>query len=300
MELPDDLKKLYRHWSLHTKQGTGSLKGKPALMNSIRAFVRERMRIWEKKYKGQMPPYTKDSILSLYRFCNMLRELDRQTIEFHTLLAPLRSDFPLWLLNMFYCRMVARPQTVREVGLLSFDAAKNVEFEKRLRALPRPRYGTPYVFPISVIMRSPTPNREAFIAQHLPSVMKHVAKQVEQLESASVSDAVEQILPAFGFNLRFLWTEVLIDVAYQYPERIDLYKAFPVGPGALPTFGRIDSKAPPHLLAEVLGSLGTPSGLTLHGVPITLSAENWEGVGCEYRKYTNLKEGKGRKRTYRA
>ena len=39
--------------------------------------------------------------------------------------------------------------------------------------------------------------------------------------------------------------------------------------------------------------------LTYEGEPVWLSAENWEGIGCEFRKYTNLLAGTGRKRLYR-
>ncbi len=41
------------------------------------------------------------------------------------------------------------------------------------------------------------------------------------------------------------------------------------------------------------------TGLTYKNEPIILSAENWEGIGCEFRKYTNLKAGNGRKRLYK-
>lgn len=39
--------------------------------------------------------------------------------------------------------------------------------------------------------------------------------------------------------------------------------------------------------------------LTYKGSNVFLSAENWEGIGCEFRKYTNLINGNGRKRIYR-
>jgi hypothetical protein len=302
MELPQELKALYRHWPGHTcarKAGSSNeVFADPQLFLDISAFVSERMRIWEKKYLGQPAPFTTDPILGEYRFCNILRELDRQTIEFHTLLNPLREDFPLWLLNMFYCRMVARPETVRGVGLLSFNTEENEALYKRLLAHPKPRYGTPYVFPISVIMRSDTPTRELFITQHLPRVMEDIAKEVWRWGKISVVEGVKKVLPIFGFNLQFLWTEVLIDVAYQFPEHIDLFKKFPVGPGALPTFGRIDPNVEPALLAQQLGGMSFSSGITYEGRPIILSAENWEGIGCEFRKYTNLSAGHGRRRLF--
>lgn len=251
------------------------------------------------KEAGKKPPYTSDPILSQYRFCNVFREFDAQTIAFHTLLNPLRDDFSLWLLNMFYCRMVARPETVTHTGLLSFDQKENEVFYKKLVDSPRPRYGTPYVFPVSVILKSPTPTRETFIAYFLPSIMRAVANEIETWKHLSIYDGVQNLLPLFGYNLSFLWTEVLIDVAYQYPERLDLFARFPVGPGSLPTFKAMAPGEDPSLFVAALAAAQVETGLTYRGTPLVLSAENWEGVGCEYRKYTNLKAGKGRRRIYR-
>ncbi|MCX6738572.1 MAG: putative DNA base hypermodification protein [Candidatus Parcubacteria bacterium] len=148
MEIPTKLKKLYRHWNFHTTSEADLLLPNQIfkdreLFENISWFVNERVDIWKKKVIGELPPYTKDPILSQYRFCNIFREFDKQTIEFHTLLNPLRDDFPLWLLNMFYCRMVANPQTVKTVGFLSFDTEKNKEFYKKFIASPRPRFGVP-------------------------------------------------------------------------------------------------------------------------------------------------------------
>ncbi|MEK7632940.1 MAG: nucleotide kinase domain-containing protein [Patescibacteria group bacterium] len=301
MELPKHIHKLYRHWPDHVVRVHSSEK--PDLANlpvvkEICNFAHERLSIWQKKISNEPIPYTRDPILQKYRFCNVFREFDKQTIAFHTLLNPLRDDFALWLLNMLYCRMVARPETVESVGLLSFDLEVNRELYDRLMASSRPRYGTPYVFPISTIQKSATPNRERFICEYLPSIMKSIANEIETWRSISVIDGVKEILPMFGFNLNFLWTEVLIDVAYQYPERIDLFAAFPIGPGSIPTMRMVNRTADPVDLAVRLSLIPFDPGITIDGVPLRLSAENWEGIGCEFRKYTNLKSGRGRKRIY--
>ncbi len=304
MELPKHIRDLYRHWNRHvvtaeSVNATSSELGDSSIVKEICDFAHERLLIWEKKISGSSMPYTNDPILQKYRFCNVFREFDKQTIAIHTMLNPLRDDFALWLLNMFYCRMVARPETITAIGLLSFDVQQNRELYDRLMASSRPRYGTPYVFPISTIQKSATPNRERFICEYLPSIMKSIAGEVELWESMSVIDGVQKILPMFGFNLNFLWTEVLIDVAYQFPDRVDLFGAFPIGPGSIPTMRMIDRAVDPVDLAVSLSSISFDSGITIDGVALRLSAENWEGIGCEFRKYTNLKKGLGRKRLYR-
>ncbi len=302
MELPDNLKNLYRHWDSHTSSNSTKLSRKfkqHILLKNISWFIKERIDIWKRKISGQHPPFTEDPILSQYRFCNIFREFDKQTIEFHTLLNPLRDNFPLWLLNMFYCRMVARTETIINVGLLSFNIEDNKKLYKKLIDSPRPRFGTPYVFPISTIMKSKTPTRESFITEYLPSIMEIISKEIFTWKKVSVHDGLQSIIPLFKYNLYFLWTEVLIDVAYQFPQHIDLFGRFPIGPGSLPTMQRIDKKEDPTLLVQDLCSFPIDIGITYNKKPLRLSAENWEGVGCEYRKYTNLKAGKGRKRLFR-
>lgn len=128
--------------------------------------------------------------------------------------------------------------------------------------------------------------------------MRQVADEILTWKKISVCDGMDKVLPLFGFDIKFLWNEVLIDVAYQYPEHIDLFKNFPVGPGALPTFAKINHEIPPHELARMLGEQNFVTDITYNGSPLRLSAENWEGVGCEFRKYTNLTAGKGRKRLF--
>lgn len=303
MELPLNLKNLYRHWENHAIKIDDLLSFKEVfddekLHEDIQWFIKERIDIWKKKIANEKPPLTKDPILSHYRFCNIFREFDRQTIGFHILLNPLRDNFPLWLLNMFYCRMVARTETIQATGLLSFDTKENAKVYKKLMSLPRPKYGTPYVFPVSTILKSETPTRELFITKHLPKVMEKVAEEITTWNKKSVLEGVETLLPTFGFNLHFLWTEVLIDTAYQFPQHINLFAEFPIGPGSLPTFKKINPSVKPTELVTTLSKIPIDVGITYNNKPLRLSAENWEGIGCEFRKYTNLKCGRGRKRIY--
>lgn len=298
MEIPQHLKLLYRHWAKHTSQ----VQNKSSIIppENLLWFIKERMRIWEKKNSGSTPPYTTDVVLNKYRFCNIYRELDRQTIEIHEQLNSLRSDFPLWLLNIAFHRFICKPTTVKNIGLLSFDKQKNIEIYKRLLLLTSPKYGTPYVFPISVIQRSDYPTREQFFCFYLPKAIPQMAEVISKFKNKTVNQALKEILPLFNFNFKFHWTEILIDVAYQYPELIDLYHDFYIGPGALPTARLLDLNMPPTVLVDRITEY-KPKGfpfLTLNSKPVTLSAENWEGIFCEYRKYTNLKSGNGRVRRF--
>jgi len=156
MELPNYIKSLYNHWDKHTKirSRTEKIPINQLVFDQMVSFTNERLSIYKKKTKGLTLPYTQDPILSQYRFCNIYRELDRQTIEFHTLLKPLESNFSLWLLNMLFCRSVCKPETIKKVGLLSFDENNNKRVYENLFKLPSPKYGNAYVFPISLIQKN--------------------------------------------------------------------------------------------------------------------------------------------------
>lgn len=302
MQLPKELRKLYKHWEYHTSLPTGknlaTVEGK--VLNEITTFITERQVIWQKKVTNQPKPWTDNIILRDFRFCNIYRELDKETIEIHKQLLPLRDDFPLWLLNVAFQRFVCNSETVAKAGLLSFDTENNKQVYEKLVDLPSPKYGTAYIFPISTIMKSPYPTRESFFCFYLPSVIQKCTEVIKKADRHGVAELLEKVLPVFGFNLKFHWTEILIDVAYQFPKYIDLFKRFPIGPGSAPTMKRLNSTLSGEETCHFLTTLQPSSFpfLEIDGKKVYLSTENWEGIGCEFRKYSNLQSGAGRRRLY--
>ncbi len=303
MEIPQNLKQLYKHWVDHTynvtQQNTVSIDS--LVVSNMASFASERMHIWEQKITNASPPYTQDPILLKYRFCNIYRELDAQTIQMHTQLKELESSLDLWLLNVIFNRMVCKPSTNQKVGFLTFNQEDNKKVFEKLMNLPSPKYGVAYIFPISVVSKVGLRTREEFFCFYLPKVIKQIVLVIEGFDKLSVVDALEQILPVFGVNFKFHWTEVLIDLAYQFPKYIDLYKKFPIGPGSLPTMKKLNYKEIPENVCLALVQTNMPDFryLTFSGKKVRLSAENWEGIGCEFRKYTNLQNGNGRRRLYK-
>lgn len=300
MEVPKDLRNLYRHWKKHTQKPHIQPANDLNIPKELEYFISERMKIWERKTKGEKPPYTKDRVLQNFRFCNIYRELDKQTIQIHKDLKTYEDNFSLWLLNLCFHRFISRPETVFTVGHLSFDRKNNERVYEKLKNILSPKYGNAYVFPISVIQKSKTPTREEFFCFYFPKIIKKLSPVIQDFDNISVNEGFNTILSLFGFNLKFHWTEVLIDVSYQHPDKIDLFKDFYIGPGALPTAKVINSSiSPVELVNRCVGlDIKNFPYLTCEGQKVYLSAENWEGIFCEYRKYSNLKKGKGRVRKY--
>lgn len=85
-------------------------------VNELLAFIRERHRIWERKERGDSKPWTEDSILQVWKFCNVYRELDTVTrwIRDHWR-EPYADDIDLWF-ALVIARFVNWPDSLAEIG----------------------------------------------------------------------------------------------------------------------------------------------------------------------------------------
>jgi hypothetical protein len=305
MKIPVVTKKLYKHWSKHariSKTIDQTIKDclNPEVLGGMSKLINERMLVWQRKNQSSDKPYTSDEILNKFRFCNVYRELDKQTMRIHLTNQKYEKDFPLWLLNVAFARFICRTETLQRIGPLSFSVDKNKAVKQKLLGLERPKYGNAYVFPVTILHKINCRNREEFFCDYLPEMIPKVAKLISFFNDESVDEILPRVTAEFGASFRFHWTEVLIDVAYQFPNLINLYKKFPIGPGAKESMIKLSPEVSPEetCLKLVSSKYSTQKLLEVGRNKILLSAENWEGVGCEYRKYVNLKNKKGRKRYY--
>lgn len=305
MNIPTEIGELYKHWPKHVRISKTIIQTTNNgldvdVYRGMLTLINERMLIWQKKTQSQEKPYTSDEILNKFKFCNVYRELDRQSLEIYSLNKKHENNFPLWLLNVAMARFICRTKTIQQIGPLSFSTKNNLEVKKKLLDLAKPKYGNAYVFPVSILRTINCRDREEFISEYLPENIPKVAKLIKSFDDESVDEVLLKVTKEFGANFKFHWTEILIDVAYQFPNLINLYKKFPIGPGAKETMAKLSSETSPEktCLKLISSKYNTNNLLELERNKILLSTENWEGVGCEYRKYTNLKNKKGRKRYY--
>ena len=79
-------------------------------------FIKERHSIYLKRQAGVPKPWTSDSILQTYKFCNMYRELDTGTKWFADGWRKDNADDPdLWFNSLVY-RFINWPETMEEIG----------------------------------------------------------------------------------------------------------------------------------------------------------------------------------------
>lgn len=81
-------------------------------------FIRERHAIYERRQLGAPKPWTKDPILQAYRFCNVYRELDTQTIWFaKNWRKAYADDEDLWFASLLF-RLINWHETAAELRWL--------------------------------------------------------------------------------------------------------------------------------------------------------------------------------------
>ena len=200
-EVSNELLELYEHWGHGLKKvavGYSILGIDKTRLKEVQDFAALRMKAWESRQLGIYPTYD-DQIISKFKFCNVYRELDRQTIYFHSKLKYLIDDFDKWLLNMFVARFLANSETFERVGMIEVGV-EAVFALKTLKTMPKPKFGNAYVFPISTIINSPWPNREEFIFKYVPLAIREVALIIQNQKGSSVNGLLNLILPAFKFN----------------------------------------------------------------------------------------------------
>lgn len=294
---------IYRHrdkytsWSLiHPIDNNFPLNKE--ILSDFRDYARERMTIWNLKNTWKCNPRTEDKILQKYKFCNVYRELDKQTIYIHSKLLHLRNNFELRLLNIMIARFIWRIETLEIIWVYT---SKSTKYENTLRLISWTKYGDAYLFPPQVPLKLWYKDRVDFIFKFLPKISKKLSKLISTFKNENIHNWVKKITNLIWVGLTFHFTEILIDVAYQYPELIDLNWKFPVWPWSKPTMKSLNNKANiEEICLEIVYTQPKDFPyLEIYGKKIMITTEWIEWLGCEFRKYTNLKNWKGKSRIYK-
>jgi len=81
-----------------------------SVRSAFYTWMEARHDIYERRAQGRKPPWTDDPILASYRFCNVYRELDKNTVQ-------LREINRMGTFGIFVYRLFNRHETFEECGL---------------------------------------------------------------------------------------------------------------------------------------------------------------------------------------
>jgi len=275
------------------------------------AFIFERQSIWYRRFVLRLPaPWTEDPILSTYKFCNMYRELDASTRALMGRLNRCRNRREQ-VLNIVFFRFFNLRRLYEDLGIDLFRQEETdvvlAGFE-RMRRKGQPIFNNAYIISPGHDERP----KHVTILEHLKAL--DVPDLVARLDGAPTPEAAHEILmtiPCVGsFLAGEIWTDLASVGFFRQGWTDNDFVA--IGPGA--AWG-LDLLVGRKLTAgereEPLRRLHIAQGSMLpdawrdiaymeagSNMPF-LSLTNMEGALCEFRKYTNLSQGKGRRRYYR-
>lgn len=291
-------------------------------------YILERQRIWYKRFiLKQLPPWTSNSVLQRYHFCNNYRELDKGTIYLINKLTPLKANRKKVLFNVVAYRFFNSYGFFDKIGGLldpvTYDAHVFIKTLDELIAKVESLYSPAYIVSPFVIKPNYRPKDKhvqlAFIIEVLQAKIDELVAKIDSANTPKESFESLKEIPNVG---NFLAYEFWTDLTY-----FDFFKQgwtdndfVNIGPGArwgLNIMMGKDVKGyllSPEDYLKLLYILrdSMPNALkqldlleewlkiaykTAYSNLPFLSLRNIEHSLCEYRKYWRIKNNKsGRRR----
>lgn len=187
-------------------------------LNEFFRLMYERQEIWHNRFILKQPkPWTKDSILSKYKFCNVYRELDRNSQWLiNNVIKDENLSFNDLLFKIIIFRIYNTIEIFDHIKLPNFDNydqsmflndLKYLEEKKNIRTLNTKAYL------INTYM-SKGKSYEVYANQIIPSAHKIIPEIVNIInEGKSVQDLINKFKQISGIG-RFLAHEFFVDLCY--------------------------------------------------------------------------------------
>ena len=268
--------------------------------NDLFAFVSERHKIYERRTAGQSKPWTEDTILQRYKFCNVYRELDRVTLWIRdNIREPHKSDPQLWF-ALAVARYINWPDTLAEIGYpVPFKAS--VVCKKLKARLER----SEQVFTGAYFINSIGPKIESVVFDRLDKLWNNRKVIDKKLSKCTdLAQLYEVFISQFGFGT-FMAGQVIADLKH-----VDRWRSVPdwevwaiSGPGSRRGLNRVCERElkQPWNEREWLSTLyglgrSLKPKLEQAGMP-PIHAQDLQGCLCEFDKYERVRLGEGKPRS---
>lgn len=261
-------------------------------------WINERHRIYLKKHAGLPKPWTTDPVLQEYRFCNVYRNLDKESIWIQENWMRPNRDHPLLTLNMCLARLINWSPTLNYIGY------QNDWNPERLRKLLKEwRTAGNKVFTGAYIV-STNGKKMDKIDYVVDMVLQPIA---ENLINPTTDDTLQQyweFLLNFDGLGSFMAAQVIADIKYVppllYAQDWDKWAA--MGPGSKRGLNRIlgrDINTPIRQLDGLADMQKLHSDiqplLEEHITPITM--QDFQNCLCEVDKYIRVQNKEGTPRS---
>lgn len=280
-------------------------------LNELVRFVKQRDLIRRARLAGTPPPWTRDAILSKFRFCNVRRGDDRVSLWLkQNVLTRKNVEYDLKSFLMFsaLCRWVNWPPTIQAILDARLYPRKRPNWAKIGAVIDRiegKRFTGAY------LIRAPSGARArlkkgAFVATHV--IEKSLGSKIKPLlalfrSGAATCDAAWKLLLACENEGSFMAGQIVADWAYTplLANAPDLYTWAAQGPGSIRGYNRVlgrplKTRVPKWEWDENIVKWRRAIVDELGPEFEDLDAHSVNNCLCEFDKYMRVKNGEGRPR----
>lgn len=258
-------------------------------------FVNERYNIHMLRVVGAPAPWTKDVILSAYRFCNVKREDDRVTKWIHTnWLTPNSEDPDLWF-AIYVARVFNLPSTLQAIG---YPVPYGPKVVRGIHALTGKTFNGAYIVSTNGVPGS----KIEYYLTRFAYLWKQRAK-VRPTKTDTLRTFHERLVQ-FDAIGSFMGAQVVADMKWVWPlyDADDWDTFASSGPGSRRGMNRIigltgedvwcnwNEREWHDTLLDLRGQVLTK----LHPQLRSLDCQNLQNCLCEFDKYMRAKSGEGR------
>lgn len=264
-------------------------------------FINERHRVYLKKEAGEPKPWTDDSAIQSWRFCNIFRRLDRvsdylikKVIEPHW-----EDDSALMLFNIFAFRAFNWPETYEAMG--GWQTDWNLE-RVQARLSDRVWFENQLFSPAYIIRGSTGEPKWKTISRTLTQIWGDAESLIECIED---EPTLQHAFDSIMFNKYWCWGQfttyqVVLDLTYSpiLQDAPDINTWCSWGNGALKGLRRIWPYMRPNEALDKMKWLLAESTENLEPHVPWLTLQDIEFSLCELSKYLTIKGGGKMKMRY--
>lgn len=267
------------------------------------AFINERHQVYNRKLRGLPWPWTKDPILQQYRFCNVYRNLDKETILLHT------NWLSLGVGNEWFASAVARLvnwwPSLEGIGYPAqpWDPKRFVKVLDARRAAGQKVFTGAYMVRADAVIGG---TKAAYLAEFVLSPLWSRRAYVAP-KAGDTLDSFHKRLMEFRDMGSFMAAQVVADAKYFDPHlkaAADWGSWAASGPGSRRGLNRVLRKPVDSPWSEEKWRIDfsdvlriiTPVLRERYGLP-AVTGQDLQNCLCEFDKYERVRLGQGTPRS---
>lgn len=257
-------------------------------------FIKERHAIYTRRNLGAPKPWTKDSILQNYKFCNVYRELDKVTVWItDNWRTPHAADPDLWF-AMVVARLLNRPSTLGALGYpVPWNRDKFVKLVHKLKAAKEPAFSGAYM----ISTHGHKADKAEFLADRVLTPLWKARKFIRPRDGDTLAEFHARLTKHFGMG-SFLGAQVVADIKYVAPLKAaeDWWTWAASGPGSRRGLNRVAGFATGKHWSEESWRdmlIALHAKINISALP-ALHAQDLQNCLCEFDKYERVRLGEGR------